>query len=61
MMAPTGQAWLKTYPRSRILCMPCYYEQPPGDGGERKTLAATPAEIAAELRTAVPNLWRKRN
>jgi hypothetical protein len=60
MAAPTGRAWLKTYPTSQILCILCYRDRPPDDGG-RRTLAASPAEIAAELRTAVPNLWRQRN
>jgi hypothetical protein len=61
MLAPSGQAWMKKYPESRILCAYCNRDRPPGDAGRIKTLAASPAEIAAELKEAMTNLWRKRN
>jgi len=60
MTAPTGQAWLRKYPGTKILCYPCYSERSPEDGG-KTTLAASPVEMAAELKTVEPNLWPKRN
>jgi hypothetical protein len=61
MLAPSGQAWMKKYPESRILCAYCYRDRAPGDAGSVKMLAASSTEIAAEWQEAVPNLWPKRN
>ena len=60
MVAPSGQAWLRKYGKTKIQCSYCYEKRPPEDGGLH-TLAASVEEILNEMETSVPNLWRKRN
>ena len=60
MTAPTGQAWLRKHPATKILCSLCYFERSPEDGG-KTTLAASLDAMVAELRTMEPNVWPKRN
>lgn len=59
MIAPSGQRLLRAMPTARIVCGPCALEALTAE--DFIGLAGTPEEIAAEVKGAQPNFWRKRN
>lgn len=59
MIAPSGQRVLaEVQPTPTIICLQCSFQikEPRLD-----TWAASPEEMAAERRNAIPNLYRRRN
>lgn len=58
MIAPSGQRLLRRKKRVKILCGECFLKL---EGTGTVGLAASEEQILAEMKTAIPNLWRKRN
>ena len=57
MLAPSGQRLLARKPNVEICCLECFSPEP----GDEVHAAADSETLAAELRTAGPNPWRRRN
>jgi hypothetical protein len=61
LVAPSGRAALARNPEMILICYPCAVAAMDRHGNPIIELAASAAEIAREVGTAQPNIWRKRN
>jgi hypothetical protein len=59
MIAPSGQALLKTMPELKIMCAVCFASM--DADAEEILLPASIEELRREIATARPNTWRQRN
>jgi hypothetical protein len=60
VVAPSGQRFLRTYPKTATICDACYWDEPRRWGTPSGT-AAPVDEILAEMATKIPNPLRRSN
>ena len=61
MVAPSGRAMLAMNPETILMCYACGLAAMSRDDNVTVELAASASDIAREVRSAQPNIWRKRN